>query len=501
MRVRFCQQPVSLLAIAAVIAIYSSPASAKGHQKQADSLVPPQGEVLEATESDPILTVPPESLPLNDEETTTIVVTGSRIPRPNLTAVSPITVVSYKDVEFQGATMVEELLNRLPQVAPSQGAFISNGSTGTATVDLRNLGAERTLVLINGRRLAPGDPFSAEPDINLIPTTLLERVEILTGGASSVYGSDAVAGVVNFILNTKLEGLRIDGQASVFQHNNRDGSGLGDALDARGINYPKGNTVDGGRQDINIAYGADFLDARAHVTAYGGYRKVAELRQDERDYSACSADTEDDFETLRCGGSPVSYPGNFVTNFAFMSLGEGRTFRFGGTPFNFGPWNFYQRSGRRWTAGGFAEVEVSDAFNPYFEVMYMNDRTLAQIAPSGNFQNTDTINCDNPLLSEQQRSRVCFDGNYFGQSALFDDEGNLVEIQGSPIPFTDPVTGATYFKGVLGVLRRAVESGGRQEDIQHKTLRLVGGSREIHSAASPMMPATSIPAPSWKART
>ena len=352
MRVRFCQQPVSLLAIAAVIAIYSSPASAKGHQKQADSLVPPQGEVLEATESDPILTVPPKSLPLNDEETTTIVVTGSRIPRPNLTAVSPITVVSYKDVEFQGATMVEELLNRLPQVAPSQGAFISNGSTGTATVDLRNLGAERTLVLINGRRLAPGDPFSAEPDINLIPTTLLERVEILTGGASSVYGSDAVAGVVNFILNTKLEGLRIDGQASVFQHNNRDGSGLGDALDARGINYPKGNTVDGGRQDINIAYGADFLDARAHVTAYGGYRKVAELRQDERDYSACSADTEDDFETLRCGGSPVSYPGNFVTNFAFMSLGEGRTFRFGGTPFNFGPWNFYQRSGRRWMPGG-----------------------------------------------------------------------------------------------------------------------------------------------------
>ena len=158
-----------------------------------------------------------------------------------------------------------------------------------------------------------------------------------------------------------------------------------------------------------------------------------------------------------------------------MSIGEDRTFKFGFTPFNFGPWNFYQRSGRRWTGGGFADVEISDAFKPYLEIMYMNDRTLAQIAPSGNFQNTDTINCDNPLLSAQQLSRVCFNGNYFGQSVLFDEDGNLVEIQGSPIPFTDPVSGATYFKGDLGVLRRAVESGGRQEDIRHKNLRLVGG--------------------------
>lgn len=461
---------VSLLALAPVIANQSPQAAA---QEIPLTSVP----VMEsaAARDQPASTLPPDTSEPADDVTDTIVVTGSRIPRPNLTAVSPVTVVSYKDVEFQGATMVEELLNRMPQVAPSQGAFTSNGATGTATVDLRNLGAERTLVLVNGRRLAPGDPFSPDPDINLVPTSLLKRVEILTGGASSVYGSDAVAGVVNFILDTRLDGLRIDGQASVFQHNNRNESGLAEALDRRGFLYPKGNTVDGGRQNIYAAYGTGFLDGRGHVTVYGGYRKVSELRQDERDYSACTADTEDDFETLRCGGSPVSFPGNFVTNFDFMSIGEGRTFKFGGTPFNFGPWNFYQRSGRRWTGGGFADVEISDAFKPYVEVMYMDDRTLAQIAPSGNFQNTSTINCDNPLLSAQQHSLVCFDGNFFGQSALFDDEGNLVEIQGSPIPFTDPVTGATYFKGVLGVLRRAVESGGRQEDIRHKNLRLVGG--------------------------
>jgi outer membrane receptor protein involved in Fe transport len=451
----------SLLALAAAIAAQGSPTLA---HLQSNT------EAADVQEAAPSTTEAPAQ-----DVTETIVVTGSRIPRPNLTAVSPVTVVGYKDIEFQGATMVEELLNRLPQVAPAQGAFVSNGSTGTATVDLRNLGTERTLVLINGRRLAPGDPFAPDPDINIIPTTLIERVEILTGGASSVYGSDAVAGVINFILNTKLNGLRIDGQASVFQHNNRDGWDLGEALDARGINYPKGNTVDGGRQDINVAYGTDFLDGRAHVTAYGGYRKTSELRQDKRDYSACSVDTEDDFETLLCGGSPTSYPGNFFTNFDALTLGDGRTFRFGFIPFNFGPWNFYQRSGRRWTAGGFADVEISDAVKPYIEVMYLNDRTLAQIAPSGNFQRTSTINCDNPLLSAQQLSFVCYDGNFFGQNVLFDDDGNVVEIQGSPIPFTDPVTGATYFKGNLSIGRRAVESGGRQESIQHKTLRLVGG--------------------------
>lgn len=470
---RLSQPLVSLLALAPVIAAQSSQAAAQ-------DIPPVSAPVTEpaAADDEPASTLPPEAAEPADDVTDTIVVTGSRIPRRNLVAVSPVTVVSYEDVEFQGATMVEELLNRLPQVAPSQGAFISNGSTGAATVDLRNLGPERTLVLVNGRRLGPGDPFSADPDINIIPTTLLERVEILTGGASSVYGSDAVAGVVNFILDTNLDGFQIDGQASVFQHNNRDKSGLGDALDESGFIHPKGNTVDGGRQNINIAYGTSFLDERGHVTVYGGYRKVSELRQDARDYSACAADTEEDFETLICGGSPVSYPGTFFTNFTIfepLTIGPDRTFEPGFQLFNFNPWNFYQRSGRRWTGGGFADLEISDAFKPYLEVMYMNDRTLAQIAPSGNFQNTETINCDNPLLSAQQKSLVCFDGNYVGQNVEVDDDGNVIVIRGAPVPFIDPVTGATYFKGNLAVLRRAVETGGRQAEIGHKNLRLVGG--------------------------
>src|SRR5437762_13881687 len=143
-----------------------------------------------------------------------IVITGTRIPQPNLTSASPVTVLSSQEVKLQGTTRTEDLNNSLPQAMGSMGSNVSNGSTGTATVNLRGLGANRTLVLINGRRLQPGDPRQGSiADINFVPSSLVKRVDVLTGGASSVYGADAVAGVVNFIMDTNFSGLRIDAQA------------------------------------------------------------------------------------------------------------------------------------------------------------------------------------------------------------------------------------------------------------------------------------------------
>lgn len=466
--------PVSLIALSIATAARPAVAAALDPQQQDElpAAAPAAGQ--EAAEPQPESVAPPEPGEPAQDVTETIVVTGSRIPRPNLTAVSPVTVIGQAEAQLEGAILAEELLNNLPQVAPSQGAFISNGATGTATVNLRNLGPQRTLVLINGRRLGPGDPFTPVPDLNTIPNSLVKRVEVLTGGASSVYGSDAVSGVVNFILDTRLDGLRIDGQASVFQHKNRNGSGLREALEARGIPSPSGNVVDGGRQTINVAYGKGFFDDRAHVTLYAGYHQIAAVTQAARDYSACSATVRPEANTiLFCGGSFASYPGNVFTNFGPLQIGPDRTFVRGVNRFNFGPWNYWQRPDRRYTAGGFADFDISAALQPYAEVMWMDDRSVSQIAPSANFGNTSTINCDNPLLSAQQRSRICVNGNFFGQN-LFFDRGN-VEIIGQPIPFVDPVTGATYFKANAFVLRRGVESGGRQEDLRHKTIRLVGG--------------------------
>src|SRR5690606_15549496 len=128
-----------------------------------------------------------------------VVVTGSRIPQKGLTSSSPVSTITNTEAKLQGTTSAETLLNNLPQVFANQGAEVSNGSSGTATIDLRFLGPQRTLVLINGRRLAPADADTPFADLNQIPVALIDRVEVLTGGASAVYGADAVAGVVNFI--------------------------------------------------------------------------------------------------------------------------------------------------------------------------------------------------------------------------------------------------------------------------------------------------------------
>ena len=168
----------------------------------------------------------PPSPPVADNNTlpaNEVVVTGSRIAAPNaVSAVSPITVVSSADIAQSGAVRVEDLLNELPQVFADQGSSISNGSNGTSTVNLRGLNAKRTLVLVDGFRLGYGDPRTggAGSDISQIPTALIDSVEVLTGGASSTYGADAVAGVVNFKLNDHFEGVKLVADGGIYQHNN-----------------------------------------------------------------------------------------------------------------------------------------------------------------------------------------------------------------------------------------------------------------------------------------
>src|SRR5436190_7241643 len=211
-----------------------------------------------------------EAAPATEQGGKDIVVTGTRIPQTNLESVAPVTVVSEQDIRLQGITRIEDLLNSLPSVVGSMNGNLSNGADGTATVDLRGLGPRRTLVLINGRRLVPGSPQSAGPaDINIVPSMMLKRVEVMTGGASSTYGADAVSGVVNFLMDTNFEGIRFDGQYSFYQHTNRDrelanGTSMYDILDARiaagfdGYEYPKGSVADGGTFDGTLAIGAGF---------------------------------------------------------------------------------------------------------------------------------------------------------------------------------------------------------------------------------------------------
>jgi len=397
-----------------------------------------------------------------------IIVTGSRIPHPNLESASPVTVVGSQEVKLTGTTRTEDLLNSLPQVFAGQGGGTANGATGTATIDLRDLGSVRTLVLIDGRRLVPGDPALPVPDINIIPAALIKRVDVLTGGASSVYGADAVAGVVNFVMDTDFDGFKLDSQYSFYQHDNSTKGSIINALQGRGFGYPTGNTVDGAAIDTTAVMGASFDDGRGHVTAYAGYRKINPVLQSSRDYSSCALQSKTAGNVAAqglygCGGSSTSPSGTFLTNVGTYHV-EGDQFKPNAIPYNYGPLNYYQRPDERYTAGFFAHYDVNDNFKPYMEFMFMDDRTVAQIAASGDFGQTGFVNCDNPLLSAQERGVICSPANL------------VTDANGAPAVFTD-ANGNTYNRGVAYLLRRNVEGGPRQDDLQHTTYRGVIGAK------------------------
>ena len=160
--------------------------------------------------------------------------------------------MSAADIQATGLTRVEDVLNNLPQVFAAMNSTTSNGADGTATVDLRGLGPQRTLVLV--RRSAPGSGLGEHRDattriINQIPAALIERVEVLTGGASAVYGADAVAGVVNFILNTHFEGIKVDAGYHFDEHNNDNQAGVAQLVTAAGDALPLEQCQYGVRQE------------------------------------------------------------------------------------------------------------------------------------------------------------------------------------------------------------------------------------------------------------
>ena len=363
-----------------------------------------------------------------------VVITGSRIPQPNLTSVSPLTAVNSQEIKAQGTTGVENLINTLPQAFAAQTGGVSNGSTGTATVNLRGLGSTRTLVLVDGRRMMPGDPATPVADLNNIPAALVNRVDVVSGGASAVYGSDAIAGVVNFQMVHDFEGVRIDGQYSFAQHSN----GNSDALSALktapyAVKIPTGDVTDGGTTDVSIILGANAPDGKGNITAYGSYRHTEAVLQGNRDYSACSIATSSTvtsnvYDTHFCAGSSNSAYGRFMA----VNTATGVT----GTPystnpngqlgplvpftnaarFNYGPQNYFQRPDDRYTAGFFGHYQVNKQFDLYSNFMFADDHTVAQIAPSGLFRGTGPnltstykINCDNPLMAAA-KAQLCTPG-------------------------------------------------------------------------------------------
>ena len=442
-----------------------------------------------ASAADEAQTVPQPAAAASDENANTpslseVVVTGSRIAEPGLESISPVTTVTSKDIAAQGFSSVEDVLNNMPQVMADQGSAVSNGATGTATVNLRNLGPQRTLVLIDGRRLMPGDPnntpINAGPaDLNNIPIALVDRVDLLTGGASAVYGADAVAGVVNFVMNDHFQGFRVDVNGGAYQHSQH--SSYGNLAPAAGDGSAPSSTIDGGNRDVTFIIGNNFADGKGNATAYLEYRSQAPLLEAARDFSRCTL--AGGYTNPICSGSSTSATGRFyAVNGNFLNAAPYTGFPAFATvnqqtgqlvpwtsadAFNYGALNYYQRPDTRWNAGAFAHYDYSDKGQVYTEFMFMSDRTVAQIAPSGAFIGSGTgvspttgnpdgdwsINCNNPLLSAQELGVLCN-----GSTA-----GNAQVLFG----------------------RRNVEGGNRQDDLTHTSFRMVIGTKgEINSVLS-----------------
>jgi len=277
--------------------------------------------LLDARAQQPPATAPAaeEAAPLQE-----VVVTGSRIPVPaNISATSPTTIVSSQDVRLRGTTDITDLMNQLPQNTIGANSDYGNTSSpltstgGFTTVDLRGLGPQRTLVLINGRRLGTGDPSTSNqnvaPDIDQIPVPLIERVDVVTGGASATYGSDAIAGVVNFVLKKDFEGIQIDGQYGFSQHGQHN-SYIEGLLGTNDPNtgftaqpsVPSGSIRDGYRHDLSILMGQNFDDGKGNFTGYFVYHEQQPITASARDFSDCQLESNATLSNVECLGSSNS---------------------------------------------------------------------------------------------------------------------------------------------------------------------------------------------------
>lgn len=399
-----------------------------------------------------------------------VVVTGTRIPQPNLTSVSPVQVVNAQEVTLGGRTVTADFLNQLPQIQQNAATGLSStsnplsGPGGVATIDLRGLGQTRTLVLIDGRRLGIGDPNTGNPnpspDINQIPSQLIERVDVLTGGASATYGSDAIAGVVNFIMRRDFDGVQIDVQETVYQHKQKNDLAQ-DTLRAGGVPIPK-DRLDGFSPDVSVIAGKNFMDGRANITGYATFHYQNPVLQRHRDFAACQIN-------VNAAGQP-SCAGSSNSNIFYLASGLGDAYAVSGNQFvpygtagtnppplfNSNNYSSLLQQNRRVSAGYFARFELNKNIELYSDFQYMKDRTRTSIAPSGLFQGagpSDTggflVNCNNPLLSGQQRTAI---GCTPAQIAA----GESLD---------------------LYIGRRNVEGGERSSTYNHENYRVVLGSR------------------------
>jgi outer membrane receptor protein involved in Fe transport len=353
-----------------------------------------------------------------------ITVTGSRIIRQDYEATSPIVTISAETFEEKGVVNAEQLINTLPQVVPSFSSGNNNPGGGQAWIDLRGLGSVRSLGLIDGKRMTNGDE-NGRVDINTIPTGLIERVEVSSGGASAVYGSDAIAGAVNFILKKNFDGVEFGGQF-----------GTSEESDAQ-------------TNSFDVMMGSDLADGRGNVVVYGSFDERHELTKGDREFSQqavsltsyfpmggyfvganvpTQAAVDALFQTYGAAPGSVLNTDTFAFNddgsvFSTSASGSTSVQNYRGDPnhidlasnffpgrysYNFEPWNKLILPLERMSLGAMGSFAVSDKVEAYTRILFTNYSAQTALAPApaptgANFTNTAagaffTVPVTNPFV-------------------------------------------------------------------------------------------------------
>lgn len=345
----------------------------------------------------------------------TIVVTGTLIRNPNLVQANPVNVTTADAIELKQSNLAEEVLREIPGVVANIGSAVNNGNGGSSYVDLRGLGSNRNIVLLDGNRITPVD-LTGRVDLNNIPLALVSRVDAQTGAAVTTYGADAITGVVNFVTRKDFAGVEL---------------AVGDQITQRG---------DGNFFRADLTVGANFDDGRGNAVLSLGYQKSDPVYQGDRDFSVDQISSY----TGGAAGSGTSVPGRFSGTRPLTSTGVPNTIAqyvqtgttTDGTPilalatggaanggvrqinssgqavgtfhfFNFNPYNVFQTPFTRYNIFAQANYEISDAVEVYTRGMFSKNTVSTIIAPSGSFGGTVTVNLNNPFLPAALRNQWC----------------------------------------------------------------------------------------------
>ena len=414
-----------------------------------------------------------------------VIVTGTRLKVDGFEAVSPVTVVTADNIKRTGQTRIEDVLNQMPQIETANSSFEPSGETGTASLDLRGLGGSRTLTLLNGKRMQPGSIWSEDSDVGQIPVQLLERVDVLTGGASAVYGSDAVAGVVNFITR-KVNGVEVSVSTGGYRHDNDNNNIVIAPLQAKDFPYPSGTVNDGDTDSFSMIMGTDVQGGAGNITMYISRAEAAMIANIDRDYAACGLSTSGQ----SCGGSantPVPhfdiYPlleladGTYYTayeqNFWSTMVEGGNLINDDGNRYNYAAVAQMLNPSKRDNMGAFGEFEIEGVGTAYMEMNYSTFSTVGGIAQSGTFFNDEyEILFDNAGLNSTWTSAV---DNAFINGANYADGGMTKNAEYCANAGTASETCGTWVGYATYIGKRNVEGGPRQDEINVDAGRFVMG--------------------------